>query len=158
MKRDSLSRANAGQKDMFGLEAIDTLLKAMEDNRDELVVIVAGYPNEMKHLISSNPGLRSRFTRYIDFPDYTPAELMQIFQQHASDAGYLLSEAAQKRAATVIQTAYESRGEGFGNGRWVRTIFERASLNLSDRLAGDTNITREHLMMLQESDIEAMLQ
>src|SRR5947207_15962046 len=104
--------------------------------------------------MTANPGFRSRIRRYIPFPDYTPPELMQIFQQHASDAGYVLSEAAQKRAATVIQTAYENRGEGFGNGRWVRTIFERASLNLSDRLADKANITREHLMTLEASDME----
>jgi stage V sporulation protein K len=154
----SLSRTNAGQKDIFGLEAIDTLLKAMEDNRDRLVVIVADYPNEMKQFIASNPGLRSRFTRYIDFPDYTPAELMQIFQQQASDAGYVLSKGAQKRAAEIFQTDCENRTEGFGNGRWVRTIFERASLNLSDRLASGANITRSHLMTLEESDIEAVPQ
>ena len=130
-----------GQKDTFGLEAIDTLLKAMEDNRDNLVVIVAGYPNEMKQFIASNPGLRSRFTRYIDFPDYAPAELMQIFEQQASDAGYMLSDGARKRAE-LCNAAYENRGEGFGNGRWVRTMFERASLNLSDRLENNTKITR----------------
>jgi SpoVK/Ycf46/Vps4 family AAA+-type ATPase len=153
----ALSRSDAGRKDMFGLEAIDTLLKAMEDNRDKLVVIVAGYPKEMKEFIASNPGLRSRFTRYIDFPDYTPAELMQIFQQQALDSGYLLSEAAQRKATEVFKIGYENRNDGFGNGRWVRTIFERASLNMSDRLADNANLTREHLMMLQETDIQDIL-
>ena len=150
----SLSRTSGGQKDMFGLGAIDTLLKAMEDNRDKLVVIVAGYPEEMKEFISSNPGLRSRFTRYIDFPDYSPAELMQIFQQQASDAGYVLSESAHRRDVAIFEDGYENRGAGFGNGRWVRTVFERASLNLSDRIAEGANITRTHLTTLEESDIE----
>jgi type VII secretion ATPase EccA len=150
----SLSRTTGGQKDTFGLEAIDTLLKAMEDNRDRLVVIVAGYPAEMKHFISSNPGLRSRFTRYIDFPDYTPTELMRIFEQQASEAGYSLSEGARNRANTIFHTAYETRSEGFGNGRYVRTVFERASLNLSDRLSNHATLTREQLTTLQESDIE----
>ena len=152
----ALARTTHGQKDMFGLEAIDTLLKAMEDNRDKLVVIVAGYPNEMKQFISSNPGLRSRFTRYIDFPDYTPSELMQIFERQASESGYMLSEDARNRAAAIFKAAYEGRGEGFGNGRWVRTVFERASLNLSDRLANDTHITRDQLTTLEGSDIESL--
>src|SRR5207302_8818160 len=103
----SLCRRDGGQKDMFGLEAIDTLIKAMEDNRHRLVVIAAGYPNEMKEFVGSNPGLRSRFTRYIDFPDYRPEELMQIFEQHASEAGYILSSSARDRAAAISQAGYE---------------------------------------------------
>ena len=154
----ALSRNVHGQKDMFGLEAIDTLLKGMEDNRDKLVVIVAGYPKEMKEFVASNPGLRSRFTRYIDFPDYAPQELVQIFEHQASETGYLLTENARKRVAALFKTAYENRDEGFGNGRWVRTIFERASVNLSDRLSGERNITREHLMTIEEADIESMKQ
>jgi hypothetical protein len=82
---------------------------------------------------------------------------MQIFDQQASESGYMLSEGARNRATALFKAAYESRGEGFGNGRWVRTMFERTSLNLSDRLANDTNITREHLMTLQESDVESMM-
>jgi len=149
----ALVRTTHGQKDMFGLEAIDTLLKAMEDNREKLVVIAAGYPDEMKHFIESNPGLRSRFTRHIDFPDYSPAELMQIFEQQISDGGYMLTESAQKRAAAILEAAYQSRAEGFGNGRTVRTMFERASLKLSDRIAGDIRVTRAELMTLHEADI-----
>lgn len=154
----ALSRTTDGQRDRFGLEAIDTLLKAMEDNRDRLVVIAAGYPSEMKEFIASNPGLRSRFTRYIDFPDYVPTELMQIFEQQAFDAGYLLSDDARTRAAEALEAAYENRSEGFGNGRFVRTMFERASLNLSDRLADKINITRDQLITIHASDIDARLE
>ncbi len=150
----TLARTSHGQKDSFGLEAIDTLLKAMEDNRENLVVIAAGYPNEMRQFIGSNPGLRSRFTRYVEFPDYAPAELMEIFERQVSEGGYMLSETARSHAATMFRTAHEHRGEGFGNGRWVRTMFERASLNLSDRIATGTRITRTELMTLHEADIQ----
>ena len=150
----ALCRATHGQNDMFGMEAVDTLLKAMEDNRDSLVVIVAGYPDEMKNFIAANPGLRSRFTRYIEFPDYTPAELMQIFEQQASDAAYVLSPEARSRAFAILAAGHAQRTQGFGNGRWVRTMFERASLNLANRIANSKQITRHGLTSLEASDIE----
>ena len=152
----ALTRNTRGQQDAFGLEAVDTLIKAMEDNRENLVVIAAGYPDEMKQFIGSNPGLRSRFTRYLSFPDYTPEEMLQIFESQISDGGYMLNEQARNRAREIFQLVYENRGEGFGNGRWVRTVFERASLNLSNRIASGTRITRSELMTLQVDDLESI--
>ncbi len=140
--------------DSFGEEAIDTLLKAMEDNRDQLVVIVAGYTAPMQHFLASNPGLQSRFTRFIDFPDYSPKELLKIFSDLASHQGYTLADDALQRASDLLEQVYQKRGERFGNARLVRTMFERTTVRLSDRLAQDINITREELTTLHAEDIE----
>jgi SpoVK/Ycf46/Vps4 family AAA+-type ATPase len=140
--------------DSYGQEAIDTLLKAMEDNRDQLVVIVAGYTAPMQQFLTSNPGLQSRFTRFIDFPDYSPKELLQIFSDLASRQGYTLADDALQHASDLLQQAYQRRGERFGNARLVRTMFERATVRLSDRLDDDLDITRQELTTLHKEDIE----
>jgi SpoVK/Ycf46/Vps4 family AAA+-type ATPase len=140
--------------DAYGHEAINTLLKAMEDNRDRLVVIVAGYTAPMQKFLASNPGLQSRFTRFIHFPDYSQKELLKIFSDLALRQGYTLAADALQRASDLLQQAYQRRGESFGNARLVRTMFERATVRLSDRLAQDANITREELTTLHAEDIE----
>ena len=153
---------NGSSNDSFGQEAIDTLLKAMEDNRDKLVVIVAGYTTPMQHFLGSNPGLQSRFTRFIEFPDYSPAELAKIFRDLTSRQRYTLTADALQRARDLLVEAYQERGETFGNARLVRTMFERATVRLSDRLAQDPDITREEMTTLLAADIdlpqEALLQ
>ena len=128
---------DASNGDSFGQETIDTLLKAMEDNRDQLVVIVAGYTAPMQQFLVSNPGLQSRFTRFIDFPDYSPNELLEIFNDLSSRQSYTVADDALQRASHLLEQAYQSRGETFGNARLVRTMFERATVRLSDRLALD---------------------
>jgi Holliday junction resolvasome RuvABC ATP-dependent DNA helicase subunit len=140
--------------DAYGHEAINTLLKAMEDNRDQLVVIVAGYTAPMQQFLVSNPGLQSRFTRFIDFPDYSQKELLEIFRDLALRQDYTLADDALQRASDLLQQAYQRRGERFGNARLVRTMFERATVRLSDRLADDPDITREELTTLRAEDIE----
>ena len=148
------SERSTSESDSFGQEAIDTLLKAMEDNRDQLVVIVAGYTAPMQQFLVSNPGLQSRFTRFIDFPDYSQKELLKIFSDLALRQGYTLADDAVQRASDLLQQAYQRRGERFGNARLVRTMFERATIRLSDRLAQDANITREELTTLHAEDME----
>jgi SpoVK/Ycf46/Vps4 family AAA+-type ATPase len=140
--------------DAYGQEAIDTLLKAMEDNRDRLVVIVAGYTGLMKQFLASNPGLQSRFTRFIEFPDYSPKELLQIFTDLTSRKGYTLADDALQFASDLLEQAHRGRSQTFGNARLVRTMFERATVRLSDRLAQDTDITRDEITTLHAEDIE----
>src|SRR5918999_1454797 len=107
----------------FGPEAIETLLKRMEDYRHRLIVIVAGYPRLMNRFLDSNPGLRSRFAREIVFPDYTIDELMLITRKLAHDNEYLLAEGAEETLGSILATPV--RGEGFGNARFARTLFEQ---------------------------------
>jgi type IV secretory pathway TraG/TraD family ATPase VirD4 len=127
--------ATQGGKDSYGAEAISTLLKLMEDRRDRLVVIAAGYRAEMVTFIDSNPGLASRFKTFIDFPDYTPTELMEILQNICTAAGCQMSMDAMRKAAEVMMKIDQSKG--FGNGRAVRNIFEecvaRQALRLNER-------------------------
>ncbi len=123
----------AGQLD-FGPEAIETLLKRMEDYRERLVVIVAGYPRLMHRFLESNPGLRSRFSREITFPDYATEELLAITRKFGADYEYVLELGAEGALRRIFDAA--PRGEGFGNARYARTIFEQALNAQALRLAG----------------------
>lgn len=118
----------------FGQEAIDTLLKAMEDHRDDLVVIVAGYPKPMERFINSNPGLKSRFNRYIFFEDYTAQELYDIFLLQISKNDYLLSEDGKKLAMEIFVKMVAAKGEHFGNARNVRNLFENVLVEQANRI------------------------
>ncbi len=129
---EAYSLARGGEND-FGREAIDTLVKFMEDHRDDLAVVVAGYPAEMHELIETNPGLDSRFARTLDFPDYTTDELIAIFELIAGSKRYDLDDAARERLTEVIEA--EPRGRGFGNARFTRNVFEQAVSMQATRLA-----------------------
>ncbi len=138
----------------FGQEAIDTLLKKMEDLRDSLVVIVAGYPNEMKQFIESNPGLESRFTRYIDFPDYQVSELCQIYDGMCQEHHYILTPDAKGNLEVLFERAYSLRDENFGNGRFVRNVYEQTIVNQAHRLAGaETSLSGEDLQTIEAVDL-----
>ena len=137
----------------YGQEAISTLLKRMEDYRDRLVVIIAGYPKEMKRFIDSNPGLQSRFNRYINFPDYTSGELFDIFGMYMKKNQYALSPDAADYLREALQDAVEHKDRNFGNARFVRNIFEKAIQMQANRLSGRQNLTKAELSELTAEDI-----
>jgi stage V sporulation protein K len=136
----------------FGHEAIATLVKAMEDHRSELAVIVAGYGEEMEEFIGSNPGLRSRFKTYIAFPDYRGAELTEIFERMVRDVGIELAEGARARAEEIF--ARVAGKQDFGNARFARSLFERAYARMASRAADDGAVTVEELTTLLAEDID----
>ncbi|HEX8903935.1 MAG TPA: AAA family ATPase, partial [Longimicrobiaceae bacterium] len=138
----------------FGFEAVDTLVKLMEDHREELVVIVAGYPSPMRKFVASNPGLESRFNRYVDFPDYTPEELRAIFDKLCKEGEYTLSEGASKLANKLFKQMHEARDRNFANGRAVRNLFERALAQQANRIAKVENPSREALCIVEEDDLK----
>jgi SpoVK/Ycf46/Vps4 family AAA+-type ATPase len=135
----------------FGNEAIATLVQMMEVHRDNLAVIVAGYPDEMRRFIDFNPGLRSRFTNYIDFPDYTIAELIQIFEAMARTAKLTLGPGVSARLRELFDTAGDVGN--FGNARYARTIFEHAYANRAGRAMADGKIERTEIEDLAVEDL-----
>ena len=151
---EAYALTNRGGTD-YGQEAVDTLLKAMEDHREDLVVIVAGYTELMEQFVHSNPGLESRFNRFMHFPDYTVEEMIAIFKMRCGKSGYTLAEDAEGKLKEILEE--ESREiESFGNARGVRNLFERAIAAQADRLSrGDTEINRETLMQLTAEDLSA---
>ena len=139
----------------FGDEAIETLLKRMEDLRDNLIVIVAGYPAEMHSFIESNPGLRSRFSRYIRFDDYSPDELLVITRRFCEQQDYRLSRDAEETLHSRFVSEYQGRDKTFGNARLARNIFERAIGNLATRIIDAPTVNREVLVTIQGQDVSA---
>lgn len=135
----------------FGTEAIATLVKAMEDHRDELAVIVAGYEDEMAEFVASNPGLRSRLKTYIGFPDYTPQELLLIFERFAREAGIALAEGVREKAERVMAEAVGQ--EAFGNARFVRSLFEQAYARMAARAASDGRVSVSELRAITPEDV-----
>ncbi len=126
----------------------------MEDNREDFIVIVAGYPELMVKFIDSNPGLRSRFNKYINFEDYSVAELTQIYKVMCQNAGYTSTDEAFTYATEVFETKYKNRGKNFANAREVRNFFEAAIIKQSDRLFGMENPTTEELCTLILEDVK----
>jgi SpoVK/Ycf46/Vps4 family AAA+-type ATPase len=137
----------------FGQEAIDVLLKRMEDYRDRLVVIVAGYTDEMETFIESNPGLKSRFNRYFYFNDYTPEELLAIFERMAGKSHFKLTPEAREKLLKIFNQLYDNRDKNFGNARMVRNLFEKSIEKQANRLAVLSSLTDEVLTTLIPEDI-----
>jgi stage V sporulation protein K len=146
---EAYSLARGGQKD-FGKEAIDTLVKAMEDHKNEFILILAGYTQEMEMFLQMNPGLRSRFPIHIEFPDYTIGELLSIAELMLSQRQYKLSGLAREKLITML----EKNEENPGNARTVRNIIEKGIRKQAVRLVDKPKITREELMTIKPDDLE----
>lgn len=136
----------------YGQEAIDTLLKRMEDDRDRLVVIIAGYKEQINSFVKSNPGLSSRFNRYIDFPDYTKSELKEIFMRLVAKYEYCMAPDAKAALDKCIEEALSDKDERFGNGRFVRNLFEKVIERQANRLAKVEDLTQVNISMLDAAD------
>ncbi|AEM78744.1 stage V sporulation protein K [Thermoanaerobacter wiegelii] len=147
---EAYSLARGGEKD-FGKEAIDTLVKEMEDNRNKFILILAGYKHEMEYFLNTNPGLRSRFPIQIDFPDYTIDELLQIAEVMVKNRQYKLTESAKRKLMKILIRDDNSRE--IGNARLVRNIIERAIRKQAVRVLNKINITKEDLITIDSIDI-----
>lgn len=150
----SLAPENA-DKD-FGQEAIDTILKAMEDHRDDFVVIVAGYASLMPRFIDSNPGLKSRFNKYLDFADYDGDQLYEIFMGRVERNDYKLNGEAEEAIREHLRVLYEDRDDNFGNGRDVRNLFEKIVANQANRVAVMESPTDDDLLTITKDDLAGL--
>ena len=148
---DEAYALNGKSENDFGQEAIDTILKAMEDHRDDLVVIVAGYTELMDRFIHSNPGLESRFNRFLEFEDYTTEQMVAIFKMQCKKGCYVLAQGTEELVRDFI--AEESAGDSFGNARGVRNLFEHILVAQNNRLAKLEKVTRNDLMQILPDDV-----
>lgn len=149
---EAYSLARGGEKD-FGKEAIDTLVKAMEDHKDKLILILAGYTDEMESFIQTNPGIRSRFPIHIDFPDYTPEELLSIADLMVNQREYKLASDARRKLAALLWKKQAYPDHNMGNARLVRNLIEKAIRRHAVRLVTKDAPTREELMVIRMEDI-----
>ena len=149
---EAYSLASGGVND-FGREAIETILKAMEDHRDDLIVVVAGYTEPMERFMSSNPGLESRFNKRFIFPDYNGEQLMEIFRAQCKKNSYTLTPEAEEEAKKLFDALYAERDENFGNGRDVRNRFEDMIIRQSNRVAQMDAPTKDDLTAILPEDL-----
>lgn len=149
---EAYALSRGGEND-FGREAIEKLLKMMEDYRNRLVVIVAGYTEEMKEFVESNPGLKSRFTQYVEFEDYSPAELMEILKRFCHEAQYSLSPEAERKLSAYIEWVFAAKWKEFGNAREMRNLFQLMQESLSLRISNIDKVTVDQLCVFMPEDI-----
>jgi stage V sporulation protein K len=150
---EAYSLARGGEKD-FGKEAIDVLVKAMEDHKDNLILILAGYNNEMSDFIKTNPGLKSRFPILINFPDYNINELLQIADQMLNMRQYQLTDIARITFKKILELKTGKGHEHSGNARLVRNLIEKAIRRQAVRLVAQNELTRDELILITENDIK----
>lgn len=137
----------------FGHEAVETLLKMMEDHRDDLIVVVAGYTSKMEEFLASNPGLRSRFNKHIHFEDYDGKQLVEIFKSFCRKAGFTLTSVAEQELSTVFSVLTAARDEAFGNARLARNLFEAAVSKQANRIVSLPEINERVLSTIEAADI-----
>lgn len=154
---EAYSLIQPGNTNDFGQEAVDTLVKLMEDHRDDLVVIVAGYTKEMKEFLKSNTGLVSRFNKFIDFRDYTDEELVNIMQNMAEKMQIKLSEGTVTKISAYLSGMSEHDRFVFGNARGIRNLFEKMLVGQANRLATMEDVSVDDLSTVIESDFESVL-
>ncbi len=147
--------SQAGERDQQGMQALETLMKRMEDDRSKFVVIAAGYRNEMENLFRVNPGLHSRFNYFLNIDDYTPDELLQIMLSFAGEKKYIFSEQALAKASRMIKTLYDTRDKDFANGRTMRSLFDQICKKQAQRLQSKdiASMSDEQLMTIEDEDI-----
>ncbi len=150
---EAYALANPDIQNDFGTEAVDTLVKLMEDNRDNLVIIVAGYTNEMQNFLKSNTGLVSRFNKFIDFPDYSKEELVEIMGVMAENAGLTIEETARDKVYELMEKKSPKEWETFGNARGIRNMFEKFIMNQANRLVMVDSPSVEELTLIKEEDV-----
>ncbi|MEA5577305.1 AAA family ATPase [Anabaena sp. UHCC 0451] len=150
---EAYALAPAGSGKDFGQEAIDTLLKRMEDYRDRLVVIVAGYSDEMSRFINANPGLQSRFNRYFYFDDYKPEELLNIFEGICKQQHYRITPRGKEKLLQQFTKLYNEKDNSFGNGRLVRNTFEKIIERQANRLVILSEVNKEMMMTITWEDV-----
>lgn len=141
----------------FGSEAIDTLLKEMEDNRSDLIVIVAGYEDRMNNFIESNPGLKSRFVHYLHFEDYNGTDLFNIFEMYIKKGGYKLTKEAESIAREYFDVKYEHRGKNFGNARDVRNLYDSTESRHGAKIANSKEHTRDLITLITADDLPLVM-
>ncbi len=154
---DEAYALTSGGLNDFGGEAIEILLKRMEDDRGNLVVVVAGYPDEMEQFIQSNPGLQSRFNRYFKYDHFDVDGLMQIFKLYVKKADFKLTEDAEEKLLEILERLHKKQHRGFGNARTMRNLFEKIIERQANRIVSITPITEEILITLLEEDIPEIL-
>jgi hypothetical protein len=152
---EAYSLSNSGAGNDFGPEALDTLVKLMEDHRNDLVVIVAGYTAEMRQFLKANTGLVSRFNKFIEFPDYSDDELLDIFDSFARKSGFKTEEAAREKLNGILKGMDDNARREFGNARGVRNLFEKIVVNQANRVVRYEKPTLEQLSTICECDVTA---
>lgn len=152
---EAYALAGKGDND-YGQEAIEILLKSMEDHRDNLIVIVAGYPDLMGEFINSNPGLRSRFNKFIQFPDYTAEELLQITIRMSENNGVQIADDALEKIHELLIEYCGKAPASFANGRDVRNMFEKVLVNQANRLSELQDVTDDDLCTIILSDVNGV--